>query len=273
MKKIIMPLEGTTYRREFLDFAAALNTRSRVLLTAALVPEAAYAAPCFSKDGVGEPDYLPVPEDADKVIARNSARVKRYCEEHDIACQVHEDRFDFAIGAIRRETRFADLLLLSSSHFFEMADGHQPNAYMKQVLRRSECPVLLLPEMPKLPGEILLAYDGSESSVFAIRQFAYLFPEFNRLRTTLVCINDRSNARIPEDRFIRELCEHHFKNFRMLQLRIRTDEFYDTWVGMMQYPWLVSGAFGRSDLSQLVHHSFLTRLIQTHQVPLFVAHR
>lgn len=273
MKKIIMPLEGTSYRRELLDFAAALNTRSRILLTTALVPEADYAQLWLAPDGVGEPDYLPVPEDADKLVARNSARVKRYCEEHAIACQVHEDRFDFAIGAIRKETRFADLLLLSSSHFFEAVDEQQPNAYMKRVLRRSECPVLLLPEKPKLPGEILLAYDGSESSVFAIRQFAYLFPEFSRLRTTLVCISEQERASIPDEAFIRELCEHHFRNFRALQLRMRTDEFYDTWVGMMQYPWLVSGAFGRSDLSQLIHHSFLTRLIKTHQVPMFVAHR
>ena len=38
MKKIIVPVEGTAYRPELLEFARLLGTRSRVLLTAALFP-------------------------------------------------------------------------------------------------------------------------------------------------------------------------------------------------------------------------------------------
>ena len=273
MKKIVMPLEGSTYHRELLEFAAALNMRSRIMLTAALVPAADYEQLWDMSRGVGDMTYILPADDEDEVVAKNSARLKRYCEEHVIACCVHEDRFDFAVGAIRKETRYADLLLLSSRHFFELADEHQPNAYMKEMLHEAECPVLLLPEKPKLPGEIILAYDGSASSVHAIRQFAYLFPEFNRLRTTLVCISHKENTVIPEEGFVRELCEQHFKNFRMLRLQMRTELFYDTWVGMMQDPWLVCGAFGRPDWSRFLHHSFVDRLIQAHQVPLFVAHR
>jgi len=273
MKKILLPLEGTSYHRELLDFAAALNERSKILLTTTLLPEADYAQLWTASGGVEEPLYIAPAVDVDKLVAGNSARVKRYCEEHSIACQVHEDRFDFALGAIRRETRFADLLLLSSSHFFETVDDRQPNAYMKEVLHHAECPVLLLPEKPTLPGEIILAYDGSASSAYAIRQFAYLFPEFNRLRTTLVCINEDVNACIPEEALVREWCEQHFKHFRALRLHMRTDLFYDTWLGMMQQPWVVSGAFGRSDWSRLFHHSFINRLLRAHDVPLFVAHK
>lgn len=273
MKKILLPLEGTSYHRDLLDFAAALNERAKIMLTTTLLPDADYAELWTGSGGVEEPVYIAPPENSDKVVANHCSRVKRYCEEHSIVCRVHEDRYDFALAALHRETRFADLLLLSSRHFFEAIDDRQPNAYMREILHHTECPVLLLPEKPALPGEIIFAYDGTASSVYAIRQFAYLFPEFNRLRTTLVCVSDNEQACIPEEAMIREWCEQHFKHFRALRLHMRTDLFYDTWLGMMQQPWLVSGAFGRSDWSRLFHHSFINRLIRTHGVPLFVAHK
>jgi len=273
MKKIILPLEGTAYHRDLLEFSAALNGCARIQLTAAFVPEADYAHLWDISRGVGDTVFVPPADNSDELVARNSARVKRYCQEHDIVCRVHEDRFDFALGAIRRETRFADLLMLSSAHFFEAVDKHQPNAYMKEILHDAECPVLLMPVEPKLPGEIILTYDGSASSAYAIRQFAYLFPEFNRLRTTVVCINEDETKCMPDEPFVRELCEQHFKNLRMLKLQMRTTQFYDTWVGMMKDPWLVAGAFGRTDWSRLLRHSFINRLITNHNVPLFVAHR
>lgn len=273
MKKILLPLEGTAYHRDLLDFAAALNERSKIQLTTAILPDADYAELWTASGGVEEPRYIDPTQNANKIVANHGTRVKRYCEEHGIACGVHEDRYDFALPALRRESRFADLLLLSSSHFFEAIDDRQPNAYMKEILNHAECPVLLLPEKPTLPGEIILAYDGSASSVYAIRQFAYLFPEFNRLRTTLVCVSDHEQACIPDETLVREWCEQHFKHFRALRLHMRTDLFYDTWLGMLQQPWLVSGAFGRSDWSRLFHHSFIDRLIRNHAVPLFIAHR
>lgn len=273
MKKILLPLEGTAYHRELLDFVATLNDRSKVMLAAALLPEADYAQLWSASGGAGEQGYTPADQVDDKQVIHNGARLKRYCQEHSIACRVQEDRFDLAIKALLRESRFADLLLLSSGHFFEAVEDRQPNAYMKEVLHLAECPVLLLPEKPALPGELILAYDGSASSVYAIRQFAYVFPEFNRLKTTLVFIGEDENSEMPEETFIREWGEQHFRNFRALRLRMRTDRFYDTWLDMMKDPWLVAGAFGRSDMSRVFHHSFINRLITAHRVPLFIAHK
>jgi hypothetical protein len=134
-------------------------------------------------------------------------------------------------------------------------------------------PVLLLPDKATLPGELILTYDGSAASVFAIRQFAYLFPEFCRVAATLVYVNADEKAKIPDEAEIRELGSLHFKKFRVLKLQTKTAEFYDTWLGMLRDPWLVTGSFGRSALSQLFSGSFSTELILQHRVPLFVAHK
>ena len=43
----------------------------------------------------------------------------------------------------------------------------------------------------------------------------------------------------------------------MVKLKMKSVDFFDTWLGMMNNPWLVTG----SDL------------IMRHQIPVFVAHR
>lgn len=272
MKKLLVPFEGTAFHQELLEFVGELNQRSRVLLAAVFVPHMDYAQLWTTPGGVISTSFVPPEENEDQVVKKNSGRISRFCNEHCIDYHLHEDRFDFALGAIRKETRFADLLLLSSGHFFEAINGHQPNAYMKEVLDHSECPVLLLPEEPKLPKEVILAYDGSASAAFAIRQYIYLFPELSKVSTTLVYVGDHPDG-IPEEPLVRELCEPHFTNFHVMQLHMQAATFCDTWIKEMQSPWLVAGAFGRPEWSQLIKHSFIRRLIREHTVPVFVAHR
>lgn len=271
MKKILLPLNGDHYPQELLDFVCTLHPLGPVLLTAAISPVSDYASMLESE----LPGAIPAPADGDgeQIARRLCRRVERACEDFGIPCKVHLDREDFALPCLRKESRYSDLLLLSGRHFFEERDSVQPNGWMKDILHRAECPVLLLPGKTGLPGEVILAYDGSAESVFAIKEFAHLFPEFSAVQTTLVYIDDKIDAKIPEEVSIRELGRLHFKKFRVLKLRMKSADFYDTWIGMMTNPWLVTGSFGRSALSQVFRGSFSEELIRRHEVPVFVAHR
>jgi len=273
MKKIIVPFEGTQYNGELLEFIRSLNTRSKVFLTGVFLPETDYAQVWPPAAHVGASMYLPMSQEKERVIACNGRQVEAFCETHSIRHRVREDNFDFALAALKKETRFADLLLLSSRHFYEQVCGRQPNAYMANILHGTACPVLLLPDEPRLPGTIVLAYDGSEASIRAIREFAGLFPELSHIPTTLVYLDEKEKGVIPDQDLIRELGHAHFRNFRMLRLNISTDEFYDSWVGMLINPWLLAGAYGRTGLSRLFSRSFVQRMIREHKVPLFLAHR
>jgi hypothetical protein len=259
MKKILLPFEGGHYPQELLDLAGMLQPMAPLMLTAAFVPESDYA-------GLVDARALPAPGpvscygDEDQMIRYNSQRLEQFCGELGIKLQIHLGREDFALPCLRKESRYADLMLLSGRHFFEDLDKEQPNAWMKDILHHSECPVLLFPDKTSLPEVLILSYDGSAASVFAIRQFAYLFPEFCRVRATLVYMNDDPEATMPEEESMRELCALHFKKLRVLKLRMQPVEFYHTWVGMMTNPWLVTGSFSKELISQ-------------HRVPVFVAHR
>jgi hypothetical protein len=273
MKKLLLPVEGGHYPQELLDFVGALQAVAPLLLTAAFVQESDYVSMAVLREAPASAPHSCY-QDEDRMIRYNRIRLERFCEDNGIKLTVHEDREDLAIPCLRRESRYADLMLLNSAHFFEDLDKEQPNAWMKEMLHRSECPVLLIPYKAALPGELILAYDGSAASVFAIRQFACLFPEFCRVQATLVYVNDDLDldAKIPEDEAIRELCGLHFKKFRVLQLRMRPVQFYHTWIGMMSNPWLVTGSFGRSALSEAFSKSFSTELIRERRVPVFIAH-
>jgi hypothetical protein len=272
MKKLLLPFEAGHYPRELLDFIANLQPMAPVQLTAAFVRESDYA----SLAGVRElPAAVPVScyGDEERMLRYNRRRLEQYCENLGIRLTVHADGEDFALACLRRESRYADLMLINSTHFFEDLDNDQPNAWMKEMLHGSECPVLLMPDKISLPGELILAYDGSAASVFAIRQFAYLFPEFCRVQATLFYVNEDPAAKIPEEEAIRELCALHFKKFRVVKGRVRSAGFYDSWLGMMSNPWLVTGSFARSALSHSFSASFSKELIMQHRVPVFVAHK
>jgi hypothetical protein len=274
MKKILVPFLGAVYQPELADFALLLSTRSRVHLTAVFVPDQDYDRPWAPDEarrrGIAEFGQLSVGVDAGKIAGRGKARLRRFCEENEIDYTIRQEDPEFPVRSVVRETRFADLLLLSSVRLFgTMGDG-QERVPVRELLYGSECPVMLLPPIPRLPGELVFAYDGSASATHAIRQFAYLFPDLTRLRTTLVFLYDKDNAELPDESFIRELGSRHFKHFRVLRLSRRSDDFYDTWIRLMDNPWLICGAAGRSEGSLYPPESFADRMMRAHGVPAFI---
>jgi hypothetical protein len=272
VKKLLLPVEGDQYPQELLEFVATINPAGPVLLTAVFVPKADYVTMMVADDHKGNRP-LQVSEARELRAYFNSRKVKKYCDEMGISVKLHMDNEDFALPCLRKESRFADLILLSERHFFEEREERQPNAWMRDLLHRSECPLLLLPDKAERPGELILAYDGSAESVYAIKQFAYLFPEFMQVKATLFYINDDPEAPIPEAAAMKDLGVQHYKKFRMMKVRIGSEEFFGSWLGMANNPWLITGSYGRTALSVVLHKPFSAPLIREHKVPVFVAHR
>jgi len=273
MKKIIIPLEGPNYPQECLELVRVLNAISPVRLTAVFAPEVDYSQIWSVAGGMAGATYLPDLGDEDRNVAESSQRLEDFCREHSIQIFMHKERLDFALALIRKETRFADLLILDGQHFFENIDDRQPNAYMKEILHTTECPILLAPEKAVVPGSLILAYDGSAASVYAIKQFAHLFPEFSGLPVTLFHLGESKDAAFPDRENIAELASSYFTDLRVLELHMDHRDFFFRWLPAQERPWLVTGSYGRSDLSQLFSKSFIAGLIKEHKIPVFTAHR
>lgn len=139
-------------------------------------------------------------------------------------------------------------------------------------MHRAECPVIIVPEEFYFPEHIILAYDGSSSSVYSIKQFAYLFPELCKKRSFLVYLTDKTDGALPELSLIEEFTSVHFDNVKYIPLASSVDQFA-SWLANKTKLLLVAGSRSRSELSEVMNKSFTKDIVEEHIAPVFIAHR
>lgn len=273
MKKILIAFDGTFFSEGAFEFARRICEHGKTLLTGVFLPQVDYSTLWSYADGTAGSSFVPVIKDSDgKLIQANIARFQKLCKKYDIDFEVHKDFSDFTIPAFKKETRFSDLAILGSERLFLNMGIGKPNEYLRDALHAAECPVVVVPEKFDYPKSIILTYDGTESSVYAIKQFAYLFPELCENKTVLVKAGTDNNN-LPSEQNIRELVECHFPNIEFLELNIDPKRYFSTWVSEINKPIVVSGAFSRSTFSELFRKSFVSGVIKDHSLPVFIAHR
>lgn len=272
MKKILLAFDGAHFSEGAFEFARRMNEFQRVLVTGIFIPQVDYANLWSYANGAAGALFIPLVEDEEaEKVKENIERFEELCRKNNMEYRVHKDFYDFAIPELKRESRFADILVLGSESFFSNVGTTEPNEYFKDALEIAECPVLIVPEKYDFPQNTILAYDGSASSVFAIKQFSYLFPEFGKKPALLVAALDEEDN-LPDERNIEELATRHFSNLSIQKLDIDPRKYFATWLSDRKASILVSGSFGRSFFSQLFKKSFVSDVIKDHKLPVFLAH-
>lgn len=274
MKKLIIALDGQHFPKGAFEFAKNINLTSKLLLAGVFLSPVDYSKVLAftGMEGVTMmPEWL-MRNDDDVLVNKNINSFKEACTNEGIEYRIHKDTDLMAISSLIEETRFADAMLISSDLFYVNVSKEQPNFYLEEVLKKSECPVMLVPEDYKEPGQILLAYDGSESSVFAIKQFAYVFPELTKKETVLLSILNHEDE-LPEYSLISELVSRHFPNLKLQSLHLKNKNDFTNWVMNNQDSFIVMGAFSRSIFSQLFKKSFATDVIHEIKMPIFISHK
>lgn len=273
MKKILIAFDGTQFSEGAFEFARNLNELQPILLVGAFIPQVSYANLWSYAGAMAGPSFVPLLEAEDtETVHRNIAHFEDLCRKNGIAYKVHKDFYDFALPELKRETRFADLLIISSEKFYENLAGEDPSEYMKDALHASECPVIVVPEHFDFPSRNILAYDGSDSSVFAIKQFAYLFPELKTNESMLVYSNDKE-AKLPYEGYIEELASQHYRDLSIMKLDTQPKKEFHKWICENTNAILVCGSYGRSFFSQIMRKSFVSEIIAEHKLPVFITHK
>jgi nucleotide-binding universal stress UspA family protein len=273
MKKVILAIDGSNFSEAAFEFARRLNELKPLLLTGVFLPQAELYNTWSYADGIGGL-YIPLVESRQSELVKKSIdQFQKRCTANGIDYRVHEDYFDFAIPELKQESRYADLLIIGSEKFYENAGSHTPNQYLQNALHDVQCPVLLVPEKFEFPVEVTLTYDGTEDSVYAIKQFAYLFPELSNRETFLLYVSEDPESDFPDKIQMEELVSRHFKKLNLLKLEISPKKDLRKWFMEKKSTLLVSGSYGRSGLSQLFSRSFMKDLIADHRLPIFIAHK
>lgn len=274
MRKILLAFDNSNFSDGAFEFAKKLNEKNPILLTGVFLPHLQYANLWSYADGFGGPMYAPVIDgDESEVLEKNIRRFEDLCLKNAIEYRVRKDFINLALPELKKETRFADMLIIGGESFYENMGLGEPNTYLKEALHGVECSVLVVPEKYEFPTANILSYDGSEASVFSIRQFAYLLPEFSQNRTLLVYATDKPHRGIPDEPYIEELVSRHFSNLTVTKLDFDPKKNFATWISEKHQTIMVAGSFGRSAVSQLFKKSFITDIIKEHHVPIFISHR
>jgi nucleotide-binding universal stress UspA family protein len=274
MKKIVIAFDGKHFSEGAFEFVKTINEMQRILLIGAFLPQTDFAGLwAYAGGGMAGSVVLPFAEDDDvEIVTKNIDRFELLCRKNNIEYRVHKQFIGLALPELIKETRFADLLLIGGESFYKYSENESLGDTLKDALRDVECPVIVVPEKFNFPEHNILAYDGSESSAYAIKQFAYLFPEFANNSTTLIYVNEKSEKEIPDKSYIEELAARHYTNLSVTKLTIDSKKYLPTWLSEEKKPLLISGSFGRKGFGSIFHKSFVSEVIKEHRIPVFIAH-
>ncbi len=276
MKKVIIALDGEHFPKGAFEFAKDINNQNEILLAGVFLSPVDYSRiMAYSNAGEGVaimPEWLMKGED-EIIINKNIKAFEDACNADGMHYRIHKDNDFMAIASLVEETRYADVLLISSDLFYKNVEQGQPNYYLEEVLKRSECPVILVPENYTTTQQVILTYDGGESATFAIKQFAYLFPELATQNVKLVFVCDDAAEELPGYLMMTELLGGHYPALEIQNLPVSNRNFFTEWLAEQPSSFVVMGAFSRSAFSTLMRKSFAKEIIQKVKMPLFISHK
>ena len=274
MKQILFVSAGQEFPKGPFNFLRMMHETERVHARALFFKPVDYASlsAVAANCGANIIPILELEENEKETIHLQKEFFARECHDHYIYFTINENEQAWDKDMFIKESRFADLILISGELFYADAEGRQPNQYLQEALHAAECPVLIIPENFTTVERLYMAYDGSKESIFALKEFCNLFPSLCDLPTEIVYVNEESVNSIPELERLRQFTSLKFNSMNFAKLHFKAAEYFAAWINEKQNVLLISGSFGRAPFSYLIKRSFAEHIIHDHKLPLFIAH-
>ena len=278
MKKILLASDATNLNKNALDFACFIGrlTKSKVtgVFLENLQPE---EAPVLTyAHGISFIDWerdenAKAHRSRLETIEKNISYFKEGCIKRDTCFSIHKDRGG-PVHDLIHESRFADVMVIDAETSFNKNFEGSPTEFVRDILKHAECPVIIAPETFSSVDEIIFTYNGSASAVFAIKQFTYLFPQFQNKKVIILHVNE--NGEWPDlDKFkFKEWLKEHYTDLNFESLKGNSETKLFDYLYKRKNIFLVMGAYGRNALSQFFKRSHADLLIKTITQPIFIAH-
>lgn len=279
MNKIIIAFDGKHYSEGAVKAALHINTQQPSLLVGVFINGLTDYSQLVMQ-APETPDLMAfIEEDQSKNIAEHKEKFKAACIEHNASFRMHEDKPLFVVEEMIRESRFADLLVIGGEMFYRNPEHKDEHAIhmLRNVIEKSECPVLVVPENFSPPQSVVLGYDGGTSSAYAIRQFSYLLGSYATLPVTLLYTDNDpdDDETLPEKDLVQELISRHFDNLTVTALQGNFKSELHNYLQTQANAIVVLGSFSddRGFFDKLFQRSTANPLLENITVPLFIAHK
>jgi len=272
MKKILFVCDANNFPEGAFRFVQVLQAYEPVLLAGAFFHSVNYDM-FIPSDFVFNTEPVAAFTDTDVEAVKTSiSRFKAACQHAGIEYRVHEESDVFSIRDLERESRFADLLVMSESLFFSHIEKEQPNKYMRQVFHNAECPIIVVPEKFSIVRRLAIAYDGKSSSMFALKQFCQLLPQLTSMPTEVCYWVEKTDEDIPELSYIEEYIGRHFTDANFRELYFDAGKYLAQWAQDKADTFFVTGSYSRSGIASLFHKSFVDAMVKDSSALIFIAH-
>ncbi|MEP7375713.1 MAG: universal stress protein [Chitinophagaceae bacterium] len=278
MEKILLAIDAINLDKNSLEFACYLAQLTKSKVTGVFLENLMSEERPVLKQvyGMAYADSV-VDEKSDEhrvkleLLEKNISFFKEGCINRGVNYSLHRDRGVPALD-LMDESRFADLIVVDAETSFNKRYEGSPTEFVKDILKNAECPVMIAPYNFEAIDEIKFTYNGSSSSVFAIKQFTYLFPQLHTKKVSVLQVNDTGEWKDPDKYKFKEWLNHHYTDFRFDALKGDADtNLLDCWLNRKNSV-LVMGAYGRNALSRFFKASHADLLIKTVRQPIFIAH-
>jgi nucleotide-binding universal stress UspA family protein len=278
MEKILLAINAIDPDKNSLEFACYLGRLTNSKITGIFLENETYIESSKLKP-VYEASYIdkevneyPHPKiRRTELIERNISSFKDAAISRGVEFNLHRDRGVPAYELIE-ESRYADVIVVDASTSFNRHFEGIPTNFIKDVLKNTECPAIVAPEGFEGIDEIVFTYDDSPSSVFAIKQFTYLFPQLRDKKITIVHISDSGEWNNANRFKLKELLRNYYFD---LHFEVLKGSIYKTlfeYVFDKENSFLVMGAYGRNAVSRFFKPSRADLIIKTITQPIFIAH-
>ena len=278
MERILLAIDAINPDKGALEFACYLGKLTKSKITGVFlenIVDRDQPASGTSHEKT-DPDFHPESQPVGYVtkidlIEKNILLFKERCVKEEAMHNVHRDR-GMPAGEVIAESRFADVLVVDSETSFKKHYEGSPTEFVKTVLKKAECPVIIAPESFEEVDEIVFAYNNTPSSVFALKLFTYLFPQFHDKKITILQANETGYWQDPDKYHFTEWLKEHYIHSGFEAVKGDADTVLLDCLLKRKNIFLVMGAYGRNTVSTLFKHSSADLLIRTITAPIFIAH-
>ena len=277
MNKIIAAFNGLRFSESTMEYAIYLAKQYNTHLTGVFLHESTTAGfaiyTSIVKQSASGSSIFDEIEKSDKIAINNAVEIfESACSDAGLNYTIHRNRRN-ATRELLNETAFADLLVIDAMETFSYLEEDVPGWFIKNILHESQCAVFVVPKQFYPIEQTMLLYDGTPSSIFAIKMFNYILPGLGNLKTRVLYANNENYTHhVPHEKLMKEWMQNHYPNVTYKILNGHEKEIVALAAREGSGTLLVAGSYHRSNFSMLLHHSLADLLLSELKAPVFVAH-
>jgi len=209
----------------------------------------------------------------DEILRKNSITFFEIAAaEEKINYTIHHDRHH-SLKELTEESKYADLLVINKNETFSQFAENAPTHFIRNLLRETHCPVLIVPEQYAKIAKVVFLYDGETYATEAIMKFSYLFPVFNNEPVEVMTVKPvkKSGSHVPNNHLMKEYMRRHYPDATFTVSKGLPDiEIVNHLKSKYDHALIVLGAYHRGKISRIIKPSITEVLLRELKTPLFI---